>query len=156
VEGRQLISADRITALILIVCFTIYGLEGHALQSSLGVDVVGPGFFPSTIAILGIATGAVLLFSPVPAKKEKPGQGAAVHLRAVLPIGLMLIYVLSLDTIGFPIATVVFLTVMIRFLGAPNWWSAALFALAGTALAVLIFVYGLEVRLPRGVLVRLW
>jgi hypothetical protein len=155
VEGRPLVSADRITALILIICFAIYGLEGHALQSTLGVDVVGPGFFPSTIAILGIATGAILLFSPASAGK-KAGQGAAFHLRAVMPIGLMLIYVLSLDTIGFPIATIIFLTVMIRFLGAPHWWSAALFAVAGTALAVLIFVYGLEVRLPRGVLIRLW
>ena len=63
---------------------------------------------------------------------------------------------LSLDTIGFPIATFVFLTVMIRFLGAPHWWSAAVFAVAGTAVAILIFVYGLDVRLPRGVLLRLW
>jgi putative tricarboxylic transport membrane protein len=156
VEGRPVISADRVTALILIICFAVYGLEGHSLESALGVDVVGPGFFPSSIAILGVAMGAILLFSPAPAAGRKAGEGAAIHLRAVLPIGLMLIYVLSLDTIGFPIATVVFLTVMIRFLGAPNWWSAALFAVAGTALAILIFVYGLEVRLPRGVLFRLW
>ena len=154
-EGRPVISADRITALILIICFAIYGLEGHTFQSTLGVDVVGPGFFPSSIAILGIATGMILLFTPTVAKKGS-GQGASVHLRAILPIGMMLVYVLSLDTIGFPIATVIFLTVMIRYLGAPNWWSSALFALAGTALAVLIFVYGLEVRLPRGVLLRLW
>jgi putative tricarboxylic transport membrane protein len=155
VEGRPAVSADRITALILIICFVIYGLEGHSFQSTLGVDVVGPGFFPSSIAILGIAAGVILLFTPATPKK-KSGQGAAIHLRAILPIGMMLIYVLSLDIIGFPIATVVFLTVMIRYLAAPNWWSSALFALAGTAIAVLIFVYGLDVRLPRGMLLRLW
>jgi putative tricarboxylic transport membrane protein len=154
VEGRPLISADRITALVLIICFAIYGLEGHALQSTLGVDVVGPGFFPSSIAILGVAMAAILLFAP--AAPTNKGPSAAVHMRAILPIVLMLIYVLSLDTIGFPIATAIFLTIMIRYLGAPTWWGAALFAIAGTAAAYLIFAYGLNVRLPQGVLFRLW
>jgi hypothetical protein len=149
---RPKIGADRITALILIVCFAVYGLEGHSLQSTLGVDIVGPGFFPSSIAILGIAMGAILLLSPVaPPKKDK--AGTAAHLRAVLPIAFMLVYVLCLNTIGFPIATAIFLTVMIRYLGAKSWWSAALFAVAGSALAMLIFAYGLDVRLPHGVLV---
>jgi hypothetical protein len=155
VQGRPLISADRITALVLIICFAIYGLEGHALQSALGVDVVGPGFFPSAIAILGIAMGAILLLSPesAPAVGKKKEER---HLSAMLPVGLMLVYVLSLTTIGFPIATVIFLTIMIRCLGAPTWWGAALFGLAGTAITVLIFVYGLNVRLPQGVLVKFW
>lgn len=152
---RLKISADRVTALILIVCFAIYGLEGHALQSTLGVDVVGPGFFPSSIAVLGIAVGVILLLSPAAPKKNK--TGSAAHVRAVLPILFMLVYVLSLETIGFPIATAVFLTVMIRYLGATSWRSAALFAVAGSALAMLIFAYGLDVRLPHGVLLpRHW
>jgi hypothetical protein len=149
---RPKISADRITALILIVCFVIYGLEGHALQSTLGVDIVGPGFFPSSIAVLGIAMGAILLLSPVSQPKTNR-ISAAAHIRAVLPIVFMLVYVLSLHAIGFPIATTIFLTVMIRYLGAKNLWSAALFAVAGSALAMLIFAYGLDVRLPHGVLV---
>jgi putative tricarboxylic transport membrane protein len=155
-NGRSLISADRLTALILIGIFIVYGLEGHALESSLGVDVVGPGFLPSAIAVLGIAAGAVLLFSTGAAPKQVEKSQAGVHLRALVPVGVMLIYVLSLQFIGYPIATFAFLALMFRYFGAPSWWRAVLFALAATAIAVVIFVYGLHVRLPRGMLVSFW
>jgi putative tricarboxylic transport membrane protein len=156
-HDSRMISADRIAALIVIVFFAAYGWKGHRLESTLGVDVVGPGFFPSLIAILGMTTATVLLASrrSAPKSRERAG-GAARHLRALLPIGLMLVYVLSLDFLGFPIATIVFLALMIRYLGAPSWLGSVLFALAGTALVLFIFVYLLEVRLPRGDLIRLW
>jgi hypothetical protein len=69
---------------------------------------------------------------------------------------MMLAYVVSLEYLGFPIASVLFLTVAARFLGCPGWFWAAAFGVLSTAAAVLLFRYGLVLRLPQGVFMKLW
>src|SRR5690606_23069725 len=166
VTSRRLISADRLTALILIVVFAAYGLYGYTFQSSLGVDVVGPGFYPTVIGILGVVLAALLLVrhrpgnleeaAPVEREGEVGGQNWLGELRVFIPVVLLLVYVLTLESIGFPITTFVFLTVSIRFFGCPSWLRAGLFALAGTVGAILLFHFALELRLPQGRLIHFW
>ena len=152
--ARQWISADRLVALILIVFFAAYGLRGSALESSLGVDVVGPDFFPTVVGILGVVLGGLLLVHRK-STAEATAEGGRER-GVVLTVGLMLVYVLSLDFLGFPIATLAFLVLAARYLGCPTWLGAAIFGIAGTAAAILLFHYGLAVRLPPGDLIRLW
>jgi hypothetical protein len=64
--------------------------------------------------------------------------------------------VLSLDFLGFPIATLAFLVLTVRYLGCPTWLASVAFGVAGTAAAILLFHYGFELRLPQGVLIKLW
>ena len=155
-QARSGISADRLAALVLIVVFAAYGIYGSQLESSLGVDVVGPDFFPKAIAIFGVFISAVLLIRrPRPAGPGKTSD-LSTELSAFVPIVLMLAYVLSLDFLGFPIATFVFLAVSARYLGCPNWIIAIAFALLSTVAAVLLFRYGLVLRLPKGDLIWFW
>jgi len=156
VPTRPSISADRVAALILVVSFAAYGVHGHSLKSSLGVDVVGPGFFPTAVAILGVALGGVLLFRREAAPAGAGRPSLLPEVRALVPIGLMLAYVLSLDFLGFPIATLAFLTLTVRYLGSPTWLRAVVVGVAGTVAAILLFHYGLALRLPQGDLIRLW
>jgi putative tricarboxylic transport membrane protein len=152
----QWISADRLVALILIVFFAAYGLHGSSLESSLGVDVVGPDFFPTVIGVLGVALGGLLLVHRHSASEGTARADGGRERSVVLTVGLMLVYVLSLDFLGFPIATLAFLVLAARYLGCPTWLGAVIFGLAGTAAAILLFHYGLAVRLPQGDLIRLW
>jgi putative tricarboxylic transport membrane protein len=156
VPTRPWISADRAAALILIVGFAAYGVRGHSLESSLGVDFVGPGFFPTAVGILGVVLAGILLVRREPVREGGERANPSLELRALVPIGLMLAYVLSLDFLGFPIATLAFLVLTVRYLGAPSWLGAAVFGLAGTAAAILLFQYGFSLRLPQGDLIRLW
>lgn len=152
------ISADRLTALILIVGFTAYGVHGSALESSLGVDVVGPDFYPKAIAVFGVFLSFLLLIRR-PAEMAR-AAGEQIDRRrefgAMVPLGMMLVYVLSLDFLGFPIATFLFLVVVVRYLGCPSWLGALVFGLLSTVAAVLLFRYGLVLRLPRGDLIWFW
>jgi putative tricarboxylic transport membrane protein len=156
VPSRPSISADRAAALILVVGFAAYGAYGHSFESSLGVDYVGPGFFPTVIGILGAVLSGILLLRPEAASEGAERSSLLPELHALVPLGLMLAYVLSLDFLGFPIATLAFLVLAVRYLGCPTWFAAAVFGVAGTAGAILLFHYGLELRLPQGELIRLW
>jgi putative tricarboxylic transport membrane protein len=156
VPSRTSISADRVAALILVVGFAAYGVHGHSFESSLGVDYVGPGFFPTVIGIFGVILAGILLVGRQPAREGAEQANPSLELRVLVPLGLMLAYVLSLDYLGFPIATLVFLVLTVRYLGCPTWLAAVAFGVAGTAVAILLFHYGLELRLPQGDLIRLW
>jgi hypothetical protein len=65
------LSADRVAALLFLCLFAAYGLMGSRIRSALSVDVVGPGFFPTAIAIFGV--GLALIFLLQPGKKEGEG-----------------------------------------------------------------------------------
>jgi putative tricarboxylic transport membrane protein len=155
-QARSRISADRVAALILIVLFSAYGFYGSGLESSLGVDVVGPDFFPKAVAILGVFISGILLIRRPKASESDKRSDSSTELWAFVPIALMLGYVLSLDFLGFPIATFVFLGLSARYLGCPTWIAAMAFGLVSTIAAVLLFRYGLVLRLPKGDLIWFW
>ena len=144
------LTADRIAALVFLVVFAAYGIEGYGIPAALDVDIVGPGFFPSFIAVLGVGLALVLLFQRPSGSRTGVFEFDGV---ALAPVLLLLVYVLSLETLGFPIATVVFLTVTFRYLGCPGWRRAVIYSFASTAALVGLFHYGLELRLPPGELI---
>jgi hypothetical protein len=147
------LSADRVAALLFLCLFAAYGLMGSRIRSALAVDVVGPGFFPTVIGIFGV--GLALVFLLQPGKKE----GEAVFeldLVALAPISMLLLYVFSLPIVGFTVATPIFLAVAFKFLGCPGWLRPIVFALIGTAIAIFLFSYLLEVRLPTSHMQAWW
>jgi putative tricarboxylic transport membrane protein len=163
-QKTRLISADRAAALILIVVFAAYGLYGSTLESSLGVDYVGPDFFPKAVGILGVLLAVLLLVqdrvrTSAGADAEAEGDQQSpgwIDPAVAVPLAMMVAYVLSLEYVGFPIASAVFLTVSARFLGCPSWLWSVVFGIASTVVAVLVFRYGFVLRLPQGVFLRLW
>lgn len=146
------LSADRVAALLFLILFAVYGLMGSRIRSALSVDVVGPGFFPTVVGILG--AGLALLFLLQPKKRDE--AIFEPDLIALAPIGLLLAYVLSLPIIGFTVATPIFLAIAFKFLGCPGWLRPVVFALIATAVAVFLFAYLLEVRLPTSHIQTWW
>ncbi len=71
------------------------------------------------------------------------------------PAALLLGYVLVLEPVGFPIATLVFLAATFRYLGYPSWKGALLLAAIITAAVFGLFYIVLDLRLPLGVLAGL-
>jgi len=149
---RLWLSADRIAALVFLGVFAVYSFLGSQIRSALSVDVVGPGFFPTAVGILGAGLAIVLLFR----RKEGEAPLFEPDLVALVPVILLLLYVASLPIFGFRVATPVFLTVAFKFLGCPGWLRAAIYAAISTAVAVFIFNYLLEVRLPTSHLLAWW
>jgi len=141
---RLWLSADRVAALVFLCVFAAYGFFGSQIRSALSVDVVGPGFFPTVVGIIGAGLAIVLLAS----RKADDEPLFEPDIVALAPVALLLLYVVSLPIVGFLVATPIFLTVGFRFLGCPSWLRAVIYAVLATAAAYLLFHTFLEVRLP--------
>ena len=155
------LSVDSATALIAIVMFSAYGIYGSTMESTLGVDFVGPDFFPEAIGIFAVTVALGILIQDrlrrtAGAADENEKSLTRFSTAAFVPVGLMVVYALTFTWLGFPVATAVFLCLSARYLGCPSWLGAALFGIGGTLAAVLLFIYGLHVRLPPGVLGKFW
>ena len=151
---RSFLNADRIAALLFLALIAWYGWESTGLTTALEVDVVGPGFFPRILTVIGLALGVLLLVGRSPGMNQQtesgPG-GVRSDLVALVPVLLLLGYVLVLEPVGFPVATVGFLAITFRYLGYPAWKGALLLAAGITVVIFALFHFGLAVRLPLGV-----
>lgn len=147
------LSSDRVAALLFLTVFAAYGLGGSAIRAALDSDIVGPGFFPGIIAVLGVMLAVVMLLQP---RERRPKPLIDFDPMALAPVGLLLIYVLVLEYLGFGLATALFLAAAFKYLGCPGWGRAALYSVLATAALVALFHYGLDLWLPRGELLRLF
>jgi len=147
------LSADRIAALLFLAVFAAYGIGGSGIRAALDSDIVGPGFFPGIIAVLGAILALALLFQP---REGEPRPLMNFDPMALAPVALLLFYVLVLEYIGFALATVVFLVAAFKYLGCPGWGRSVLYSIVATAAIIALFRYGLELGLPRGELIRLF
>jgi putative tricarboxylic transport membrane protein len=160
-----LLNFDSATALLLIVFFAAYGLYGSTFRSTLGVDVIGPNFFPEAVSVLAVFLGCVLLVQSQLRQARlarsggdaAPGKAASRLDPAILvPFALLLVYVLVFDWLGFPVSTFLFLAVASRFLGCRSWFVAIAFALIATLVSAGLFQYAFDADLPTGAIFRNW
>ena len=152
---KRFFNADRIAALCFLVLAAVYGWQSTKFSAALEVDVVGPGFFPRILTVVGLVLGFLLLFG----RSDENAGGSAgespSQLAAMTPAALLLGYVLVLEPVGFPISTLAFLAATFRYLGYPSWKGALLLAAIITAAIFGLFYIVLDLRLPLGVLARL-
>jgi putative tricarboxylic transport membrane protein len=113
-------------------------------------SVLGPRAFPIAMSGLLLALGVTLCVRVLLRRQvTHPDIGSRGTL-AVMSAAI-LGYLAIFETLGFTVATALFLTGLFAFLGERRIWVALL---AGVALAVAIevaFTYGLDVALPRGI-----
>ena len=149
------LTPDRIAALLFLAAVALYGWGTTTLSAALQVDIVGPGFFPKILAVFGVVLGVTLLFQRGKQRRstdEDSGSGFTSLLPALL---LLLGYVLALEPVGFPLATLVFLAVTFKYFGHPGWLGASLLSAVITVAIFVLFYVGLDLKLPLGVFARL-
>jgi len=122
---------DRWIALAFIAFCCVYGYAAfftmdQSLPPILQRNPIWPSTFPKILAVLGIAVGMVVLFTPKPpAADGKPKDGAIDLTRlgdyhvgqAAALLALMVAYALTLRPLGFLGSTVAFLVIGAMVLG---------------------------------------
>ncbi|MFK7871300.1 MAG: tripartite tricarboxylate transporter TctB family protein [Roseobacter sp.] len=122
---------DRWIALIFIVLCCIYGYLAfftmdQLLPPFMQRNPVWPSTFPKVLAILGAFVGLLVLFSVEKTAADKEPSATDINYRrlheydlgkALLLLGLMVLYALCLRPAGFLIATTVFLVAGSTILG---------------------------------------
>lgn len=152
--------ADLITGLTFIVLSGAVFTYAFQLPAGRG-NVPGPGFFPELAAILGIVVGAAICVRAVVALRTRAAQGAGASpqpeelgdiLRFIGVLGVSTAYLMTLEPLGFPIASVLLLAANLLILGERRVLLLLLVPTALTGAVMLTFTTLLGLRLPAGTL----
>jgi putative tricarboxylic transport membrane protein len=138
--------------LALVGAVAIYLATGFREGTAHG----GPGtrFLPILLAVIVIVLGAALALRP--SASEGPAEPLAPNglSRVTWTLGALLAYVLAFGRLGFLLATVPFLVVLLLVYGERRWPIVLAVAVAATGASYALFAMWLGVPLPPGPLGR--
>jgi putative tricarboxylic transport membrane protein len=141
--------SDRIAGAVVMALALWYGLTAGQYTAGFS-DPLGPAAFPQLVSIpLGLL-GLFLVIRP-DALPRWP-EGAAL-LRQAIGLVLLVLYAMTLEGLGFLIATALAIALIARLLGA-RWWQGAVAGVALSLLLWLTFDELLGLPLPLGLLAR--
>ncbi|MGH7323637.1 MAG: tripartite tricarboxylate transporter TctB family protein [Candidatus Rokuibacteriota bacterium] len=144
---------ERLLALVVVAASGAYLLSALALPAGTTARP-GAGFFPLAIGAFGAVMAlawTVTAFRRAPAPLEHRGAPIEGLGRVGATAGALVGFCLLLSWVGYPVAALVFVAVLLRRLGA-GWTSALVIGLASAAVSYYLFGVLLSVPLPRGVL----
>ena len=145
--------ADQVTGLALLalgVSFTAGGLQ----HTYWGPGGPGSGFLPVWLGVV-LAALAVMLVVGATRTADSGGrwlpEGAGLR-RLVAVLGITVAFVALLRVVGMGLGTVLFLTVILRFVEGHRWVASLAIAVGVAVVNYVVFTYWLRVPFPAGVL----
>lgn len=142
-----------VTSVLLIVLGAVVYYLADQFPQVGGEGVTGPDLFPKALAILLICLSLLLLVTAMISKDPEKvlvwGKGPA---KSYITVGMIVIYFVVLQLIGFFMSTPVFLFVMIRFLGQKSDVKNIAVSLGVTLIIYVVSNSLLYVPLPTGIL----
>jgi hypothetical protein len=144
---------ERLLALAVVAASGAYLLSALALPSGTPARP-GPGFFPLAIGAFGAVMALVWTasaFRRSPTAALDHGTSVEGFGRVVATAGALVGFCVLLSWVGYPVAALVFVVMLLRWLGA-GWRSALVIGVASAAASYYLFGVLLDVPLPRGVL----
>jgi putative tricarboxylic transport membrane protein len=152
--------SDRASGVFLVALGGAAFWGGSRLPDVPGQDI-GPAVFPMVIGAGLMACGAMIAlgigrsFEVPEGEVEEPGQGRLFGLRALIPPGLLLFYVLAAERLGFLITAGIMVLIGALSLRARPWLAITMAILAPLVIH-LAFYRLLRVPLPPGILPAPW
>ncbi len=117
------------------------------------------GFYPLAIAVIIVSLSLLLVFKSgglIRRQKEErapaPGQEKIRLHKVAAYLVLMLSYGILVERLGFLIASALLLFLILKFVERQSWKATLLVGVASIVIAYTLFVYFLQVPLPRGFL----
>lgn len=151
--------SDRVSGAALVVLGAAAAISGSRLPAVPGQDV-GPAVFPMVVGIGLVLCGAMIALGighafEAPEEEEGPPRPRWYGLRALVPPGLLVFYVVAVDWLGFLPTSAAIVAAAAVALGAG--WRLALPLALLTPLAVhAVFAKLLRVPLPDGFIPAPW
>lgn len=152
--------ADFISGLLFVLVSGWVFAQSLELPQGRGT-VPGPGFFPELAATFGVIVGAAICLRAVVAWRRRAAGGAKPASRGETPtdllrlVGLLVLgvaYVAAFKTLGFVLASILFLALALLVLGERRVLVLALLPAGLTGTVAFVFTTLLGLRLPPGTL----
>lgn len=143
---------------IILLCFFCI-MFVCSLQIEIWNDYLGARYWPMMLVIIAILLFIIKIIKiwhaiPKEARQKKPGDILAVNpdegKKLIEGFGICLLYVLFLPTGGFLVSTFLFGACFAWILGADRPIKMLLSGVCSSLPIFMVFVWGLNIRLPRG------
>jgi putative tricarboxylic transport membrane protein len=146
-------NTERVVFLVLLSA-SLYGLISSVRMPLGELSEPGPGFFPLALSIILFSlSGFGFLFStrsnPRPSGGRSFGGNLGRPVKIVLSTGAAILF---FESAGFLAVGAFLLSLLFFWVSGYRFWKALLFGVAGGAVGWLLFVKGLGVSLPGGIL----
>jgi putative tricarboxylic transport membrane protein len=147
-------SADRVTAVLLLVFSVAFAAGALKYYSWWGSGGPGSAFLPFWLGLLMVFLAVGFLIRSL--KQKEPGEAwlpRGEGLRDMLVVlGVTIAFVALLNVLGMVIGTAIYLAVLIWYLGRHPWWTTLGIAVAAAGFNWLVFVHWLRVPMPEGII----
>ena len=148
-----MVRLDRISGMFWVGIAIAIGAESIRLGPG-SLSEPGPGLLPFGCGLILGILGLTLYFSTfkiaterrfVPSKKDSPWTKSISALASIIG------YAFLVDFFGFLLVTFLWMGFMCR-LGRTEWKTTIFVSVIATLFCYIVFIYGLAVRFPRGIL----
>lgn len=153
-------SSNRITSIAAIIIAIGYLYLATKIQTTVFGDMIGPKSFPLLCGFGLLISGVVLFIYDLLVLKEaplgiaNPSQSKIWLLKSPLVVTTItgIIYALIFEPAGYPIATFIFIMLLMTYLQAKRWLANTIFSALFSLGSYLLFVKVLNLSFPLGIL----
>lgn len=146
--------ADLLIGIGLLIFAALYFRESFEITAGFASDRLGPAFFPRLLAGALAASALGLIWRSLGGRSDAtPLPPVRIGL-FLWTVGLTLAYAFLLPSLGYLIATVLYVAAMIWLLGYHNLVGLVATTAGVTAVLYLVFARALHVLVPMGPLGR--
>jgi putative tricarboxylic transport membrane protein len=139
---------DRITAVVFLLAGAFFVIQSRSFASASYGSGVGPDLFPMILGIALVLLSIRLFYETFHYQDEKRERENLDWKRFSIIVGSLLLYVVTLEIIGYVISTFLFLVISIQTMERGNWLKTLLVS-AGFSIGVYyLYVQILEGTLP--------
>ena len=146
-----MLSADRVTAVLLLLASVAFAAGALKHYSWWGPGGPGSAFLPFWLGLIMVALALSLLVRRALAPADWLPRGEGLRDMLVV-LGVTVAFVALLSVTGMVIGTALYLLVLVRYLGRHPWWMTLAIAVAAAGFNWLVFVHWLRVPMPEGIL----
>jgi putative tricarboxylic transport membrane protein len=139
---------DRVAAILFLAVGVLFIIGSNHISSSSYGSEVGPNIFPLFLGII-LSLLSVRLFYETFQSVRKDGNEEKLEYKPFIIIFIAtLIYILTLETLGYVITTFAFLFVCFQTMERSKWLNSLLISASFSGLVYYLYVFVLKGTLP--------
>ncbi|WP_144549819.1 tripartite tricarboxylate transporter TctB family protein [Bacillus sp. X1(2014)] len=142
------IKFDRIAAILFLTVGTLFIIGSRNIASSSYGSVVGPDIFPFFLGGLLVILSIRLFYETFNRKKQEKEKEKLQYKPFIIIFIATLVYILTLESVGYVITTFLFLFVCFQTMERGKWITSLLISGGFSAFVYFIFVEVLKGTLP--------
>ncbi|MBT2696255.1 tripartite tricarboxylate transporter TctB family protein [Bacillus sp. ISL-40] len=142
------IKFDRIAAILFLAVGVLFIIGSRSIASSSYGSVVGPDIFPFFLGVLLTILSIRLFYETFNGKTQEKKKEKLQYKPFLIILAATLIYILTLESVGYVITTFLFLFVCFQTMERAKWLTSLIIAGCFSGFVYFLFVEVLKGTLP--------